>query len=146
MRVVIGPVSASSAAAWLDVASRAIAALDELTPTLTTSVPDASAILGGYVARWQDHITGAVEQFWWETDMPVEVAQYHLHVFHQLATAMYDRSGEHTGRWAWPSEGDAFYRALLLGVLGALRLEGGEYAAYARDVADRWPGLQAVTT
>jgi len=139
MRVVIGPVSADSAAAWIGFAREVVADLDALAPGECFSTPEVRGIFDRYLGEWAAAVARSDGKFVWESDIPAEQVEYHVHAFHQAA-AMLARHEEQTGERQSPAEGDEFYLALLTSVLGALEAEGPSSAAFAQHLGQFWPG------
>jgi hypothetical protein len=141
MRVVIGPVDARSAQVWLTYADGVLDELGTMAPGACFTSPDTVEFLRGFVRSWELSVTGDV--FLWEEDIPAERVEYSMHAFHRVVDLMSRRAEEH-GRSA-PPEGDAFYVAVLQGVLRALETESASSAAFARDLAESWPGWLTIS-
>lgn len=138
MRVVVGPVSAQSAVAWLVYARRVVDELELLAPGECFTTPEVKAIFDGYLDEW-DEVAARGGDFCWETDIVPERVEHHVHAFHQVAT-MLARRAEETGQPQSPPDSDEFYTALLAGVLSALRSESQASAEFAQYLAQFWPG------
>lgn len=141
MRVVIGPVDAGSARAWLSHAEQALDEVPLLAPGECFTSPDTLEFLRGFVRSWQLSADGDV--FVWDEDIPAERVEYSMHAFQRVVAVLAERA-EATGRTA-PPEGDAFYLAVLTGVLRALETESPSSAAFARELAEFWPGSVTVS-
>lgn len=136
MRVVIGPVSAASALAWLDYADEVIVELDAIAPGECFTTPEVLEVFRSYVASWRASAVG--DELLWERDIPAEQVEYHMHAFQRVAEVL-DQRAEERGT-ASPPEGEDFYAAILQGVLTALDAEGPSSAAFAEHLAEFWPG------
>lgn len=142
MRVVIGPVDARSAQAWLGYADHVLDELGTLAPGECFSTPETVAILRDFVSRW--HETARQDRvFLWDEDVPAERIEFAMHAFQRVVDLLARRS-EVRGRTA-PPEGDDFYLALLQGVLGALQSESPSSAAFADHLAEFWPGWATIS-
>jgi hypothetical protein len=140
MRVVIGPVDARSARAWLGYADRVLDELGALAPGDCVAAPETVANLRGFVDAWWREADG--EKFFWEDDIPAEQVEYSMHAFQRVVDVLARRAEVH-GRAA-PPEGDDFYLALLHGVLAALQGESASSAAFAKHLAEFWPGWATI--
>jgi len=142
MRVVIGPVDARSATAWLGYADRVLDELGTMAPGECFSTPETVAILRDFVSRWQAEVAKG-RTFLWDEDLPAERIEYAMHAFQRVVDLLAQRAEVH-GRSA-PPEGDDFYLALLQGVLGALQSESASSAAFADHLAEFWPGWATIS-
>jgi hypothetical protein len=138
MRVVIGPVSSASAEVWLAAARGVVDDLEAVAPGACFATTEVRSIFQGYLGEWE--ATAADDgPFLWEREIPAEQMEYHLHAFHQLATVLAQQA-EERATFLVPDEGLEFYSAVLRGVLNALESEGPASAAFARHLAEFWPG------
>lgn len=142
MRVVIGPVDARSAEAWLAYADQVLDELGTLAPGECFSTPETVAILRDFVSRWQEPARQD-RVFLWDEDVPAERIEFAMHAFQRVVDLLARRAEVH-GRTA-PPEGDDFYLALLQGVLGALQSESASSAAFADHLAEFWPGRATIS-
>ena len=138
MRVVIGPVSALSAKEWLVYAREVVDELASLAPGEQFSSPEVQGIFDGYLSEWE-HAAATGDPFLWSCDVPPEQIEYHVHVFHQVATVLAEREAT-SGTRQSPEGGREFYAAVLRGALGALEAEGPASAAFAQYLGEFWPG------
>lgn len=136
MRVVIGPVDARSARAWLGYAHRVLDQIHELAPGECFTAPDTVALLREFVDSWSR--ASASEDFYWDEDLPPERIEFAMHAFQRLVDVLARRAQVH-GRTS-PPEGDAFYVAVLQGAMLALESEGPASAAFAEHLAESWAG------
>jgi hypothetical protein len=141
MRVVIGPVDARSARAWLGYADRVLDELGGLAPDDCASAPETIAHLRGFVEAWQREADG--EKFLWEAELPAEQVEFSMHAFQRVTEVLVRRAEVH-GRSA-PPEGDDFYLAVLQGVLCGLQAESDASASYAAHLREFWPGWATIT-
>lgn len=138
MRVVIGPVSRTSAELWLGFARPVVDDLESVAPGACFATAEVRSIFDWYVAEWETEAAGD-GPFLWSHDIPAEQVEYDLHAFHQLATVLSERAEERG--WAQlPEGGREFYAAVLRGILAALESESAASAAFARHLAEFWPG------
>lgn len=142
MRVVVGPVSRSSAKAWLGYARRVVDELGELAPDATFSSPEVVATFTDYLDQW-DVAAATSGEFVWESEIPAEHVEFHMHAFHQVATVLRERE-ERVGARQAPEEAQEFYLALLQGVLTALEAESQASAEFAQHLGRFWPGQEMV--
>jgi hypothetical protein len=138
MRVVIGPVSAESAALWLGYARTVVDDLEAVAPGASFANADVQAIFDTYLSEWEA-AARREGPFLWSCELPAEQMEYHLHVFHQLATLLAEQA-ERRGTVLLPDGGREFYAAVLRGALAALESEGPASAAFARHLGEFWPG------
>lgn len=135
-----------SATAWLARAREVVDELEHLAPDECFATPEVLGIFDGYLAAWEacarDAGLGGV--FLWEAEVAAEEAEYHLHAFQKVADLLAARR-ERTGVNRAPDEGEAFYLALLRGVLAALGAEGPSHAAFAQHLSEFWPGRQPIS-
>lgn len=136
MRVVIGPVSAASALAWLDYADGVLDELGAMAPGECFTTPEVIEVFRGYVASWR--AAADAPELLWERDIPAEQVEYDMHAFQRVAEVLAERA-ERDGTAA-PEEGEDFYLALLQGVLAALEAESPASAAFAQHLGEFWPG------
>ena len=140
MRVVIGPVSSESAELWLGYARQVVDQLESVSPGACFANAEVRSIFDGYLADWEAE-AATDGPFLWARDVPGEQLEFHMHAFHQLATALDERAAE---RVRLPEGGREFYAALLRGALGALEAENPASAAFARHLGEFWPGQELV--
>lgn len=138
MRVVVGPVSAASALAWLDYADDVLDELGGMAPGECFATPEVIEVFRGYITSWRASAVGP--ELLWERDIPAERVEYDMHAFQRVAEVLADRA-ERQGTAA-PEAGEDFYLALLQGVLTALEAEGPSSAAFAQHLAEFWPGRE----
>ena len=138
MRVVIGPVSTESAELWLGYARTVVRDLEAVAPGASFADPELRSIFDGYLSEWEAEAAGD-GPFLWSRDLPAEQMEYHLHAFHQLATALHEQA-ERRGTVLLPEGGQEFYAAVLRGALAALESESPASAAFARHLGEFWPG------
>lgn len=138
MRVVVGPVSANSAAAWIGHAREILDDLDSLAPGECFSTPEICAIFDSYLSEWEAALHED-EKFVWERDIPAEQVEYHLHAYHQVADMLAGPGRRHHTAGP-PAEGEEFALALLGGVLSALEAESPSSASFAKHLGAFWPG------
>ncbi len=140
MRVVVGPVSNKSARSWLDYARSVVDDLTSIAPDECFSTPEVRDIFEAYLDEW-----GSAARrrgpFVWESEIPAEEVEYHMHAFHQVAGLLSQRE-EQTGTSAAPEESKEFYLALLSGVLSALETESDASAEFAQHLGRFWPGQE----
>lgn len=136
MRVVVGPVDATSAERWIEYAREVLA---DPPAELAALDPDLVTTFHRYLDEWS--AAAIAEEFRWEKDLPVEQVEYHLHAFHRVAEVLSARAAGRSPNS--PPESEAFYRALVEGVLSALEEEHQACAEFARHLREFWPGAIA---
>lgn len=142
MRVVVGPVSRTSAAAWLAYARSVVDDLSVIAPGQCFATPELRQIFEHYLDVWGQAAASAEGgNFVWDADIPTEEVEYHMHAFHQVAGMLRDRQ-EQSGAAQAPEAGEEFYLALLHGVLGALETESAASAEFAQHLGRFWPGQE----
>lgn len=140
MRVVIGPVDVRSAEAFVGYAHRALDDVTAMAPGECFTTPEVIAALRGFVDVWEDAVEGA--EFLWDEDLPAEQVEYNMHALQRVAGVLSER-GQREGR-QMPLEAEDFYMAMLHGFLIALEAEGPSSAAYAKHLAEFWPGRERI--
>lgn len=142
MQLVIGPVSSESARQWLSHARTVVDELTDLAPGACFATPEVQAIFDDYLTQWT-HEADRGAEFLWAQDVPAERLEFHVHAFHQLATALSQRA-EETGETLIPEDGREFYAAVVRGALAALEGESPASAAFAQHLGAFWPGKELV--
>lgn len=133
MEVVVGPVASSSARAFSHYARRVLGGVGP-----GAEVPsDAAQAFLGYIDEWEVASLAGPEVVWTAEADP-GMAEDIVYAFFRLAQALDDVSRT-TGALA-PPEADAFYRALVGGLLKALESEGDRRAEFAATMRASWPG------
>lgn len=138
MRLQVGPVPSLSVRAWVAYAREKV---DELgsDPFEADMPSDIVEVFETYLDAWTE-AADAGEEFWWEAEIPSEVAEYQVHAFHQivsrLAQAAVDR-----GEPEQPPEAEPFYQSLVNAIIDGLEMEGASTAEYATHLRSFWPGL-----
>ncbi len=101
--------------------------------------PDVVSVFESYLSAWSA-IAESDEDFYWEAEIPTEVAEYQVHAFHQivnrLAQAALDR-----GEPEQPPDGEQFYQSLVNAIIDGLEMDGASTAEYAVHLRSFWPGL-----
>jgi hypothetical protein len=138
VHVSVGPVASESAKAWLGYAREV---LSWRRAPGGSEIPDELRdAFGSYLTEWEK-VASAGDEFRWETDVSPELVEYLVHGFFRVAAHLADEA-EARGSRLLPEEGDAFYAALVRGLLDALTEESpatAEFAAYLRSF---WPGFE----
>jgi hypothetical protein len=142
VHVSIGPVASSSAKAWLGYAREVLTSLRP--PGGIEISSDLRESFVGYLTQWEK-VAAAGDEFRWETDVAPEIVEYLVHGFYQVATQLADEA-EARGSRLMPEEGDAFYAALVRGVLDALADESAPTAEFAAYLRSFWPGFPDPST
>jgi hypothetical protein len=140
VHLVVGPTSSQSARAWVAYGRRIVTEAATSGSDLGEGVDrDVLTAFARYLDEWEQ-VAGRADEFKWETELDVDVAEYHVLGFFRLARRMTDRF-EATGRRTMPAEAGPFYRALVGAVLEALRHEGAAPAEFSDQLAGLWPGV-----
>ena len=140
MRVVIGPVDVRSAEAFVGYARRALDEVSAMAPGECFTTPEVIAVFRGFVDAWGQAAVG--DEFVWEQELPPEQVEYNMHALQRVVGVLSERA-EREGR-QMPLEAEDFYIAMLHGVLIALEAEGPASAAYAKHLAEFWPGRERI--
>lgn len=140
MRVVIGPVDVRSAEAFVGYAHQALDDVGAMAPGECFTTPEVMAVFRGFVDAWGEAAVG--DEFVWEQDLPPEQVEYNMHALQRVAGVLAERA-EREGRQL-PPEAEDFYIAMLHGVLTALETGGPASAAYAKHLAEFWPGRERI--
>lgn len=140
MLVRVGPVRSASALAWVPWARR----------VLDGEVPDADDLPGldeaaetemrALLDEWQA-LARRGPELTWEAELAPERVEFLVHAFHRVAEAL-AKAAERRGRAVAPSEGDAFYTALVSGVLVALAHEDASTSELSDMLRSSWPGIE----
>ncbi|MCX7620929.1 MAG: hypothetical protein N2037_08830 [Acidimicrobiales bacterium] len=141
MHVRVGPVPSGSVAIWIAYARTVLA--QAMTGTRVSSHPLPTEVIEAFeqlLTEWEE-LAERDLSFVWEAELDVEQVTYLLHAFFDVASGL-AQAAQARGFPVSPPEGDEFYRALVLSLLGALELEGGPYRDFAIDLRARWPGLK----
>lgn len=133
MKVSVGPVAAASARAFADYARRVLTGLG---PGADVASDAAQAFLG-YIEEWEE-ASLASDVVVWTADADPGAAGDIIYAFFRLAQALTDAAGDSGVRA--PAEAEAFYRALVRGLLEALEGEGERHAELASGLRASWPG------
>lgn len=134
MQIVVGPVSAASAQAWLGYADKALAHLRSL-----DSSPVSAPALDGFetlLRQWQ-RIAARPGPFHWVSEEDPERAEYLINALYQAGEAM-EREGEGHPDLLRPPEADEFHIRLIDGVLAALSVQGPPYSQFADEIRRLW--------
>jgi hypothetical protein len=137
VRIELGPITSTSAAAW---AAHARAVLDG--PAGVGLADDVRADFAAFV-RIIERASARGGDMRWAGDLAAERIEFLALAFYRLSAELFGTTLE-PGPVALPEEAVPFYQALVRGVLGALASERRSGAAFAEDLADFWPGLDAV--
>ncbi len=89
--------------------------------------------------EWDDLASSGAE-LRWQAEVEPAVLEWFVHGFYRVATRLTEEA-ERSDAPEAPAEGDAFYRALVNGLLDALSAEGGSVAQFADELRPFWPGL-----
>ena len=139
VRVVVGPVPTASAEAWIGYAREVLDRLSEPDCNRPCSA-EVLAMFGAWLTEWE-RACESTARFLWEQEISVEVLEYHVHAFHQIAQQL-EAEARRTGPRA-PAEATPFYTSLVHGVLEALADDGGPAVGFATHLADFWPGQRS---
>jgi hypothetical protein len=137
MHVAVGPVPSASAIAFVDYAERVLGEPNGPGADLPSDVVDG---FGAYLVEWRK-LAGARSELIWETDVPLELAEYLVHAFYRLAQRVDQRA--QLGGGGPPEAGGAFYLSLVEGLLVGLAEEGASGKEFAEHLRTFWPGHQA---
>ncbi len=134
MRVDIGPVSSTSARAWLDYAAETLERLRTVDdPKLPARVLDAFADL---LDTWRPYATGP-GPFRWSGDEPSERVQFLLYGLYTAGLVTEQQAAAGHARLR-PAEADEFHFVLVREVHNALEHESDADAHFAKTLRDVW--------
>lgn len=141
MHVEIGPVSATSATAWIGYARAVLTGYGFPTPTTVDQQvgSDVAESFRHYLDEW-DAIAAHGGEFKWVADVDLEVVEYLVHAFYRVAAQLAD-AAERRGSRLMPDEAGPFYASLVTGLLAGLRTAGEPAADFAEELESFWPGL-----
>jgi hypothetical protein len=137
----LGPLPSKSVNAWVGYARRVLAAVPTAPGGEGVWLP--ADVISGF-ERYLDEWSRAAERtdpFTWEGEVPREEAEYLFHAFFRMATHL-STTAQATGPQA-PAESEAFYHALVAGLLTALDREGDATSEFSEHLRAFWPGLEA---
>lgn len=140
IRIEIGPVSAVSARAWLDVARPHMKSIRELRRELPFQLPDDVAdVFEFYLDEWAQVASGQDRFHWVSAVDPDELARL-MHYWFNVAQFMAS-DGPKWDLEPAPSEADDFYVALVDSVLAALTADGPHVAVFSDRLRSVWPSF-----
>ena len=140
MEVRIGPVPAASAVAWVGYARRVLAGATNRDDPPPGVEPDSVEEFSAYLDTWEAEAAGG-DPFIWAGELEPERLEYLTHCFLRIVDHL-SASASARGTVEAPPEGEAFYQALVSGIINALAAEGDSAGAYSEDLRSRWPGLR----
>jgi hypothetical protein len=134
VKIEIGPVSRTSAIAWLDYASGAVTDLRRVAPrSLASSAMDG---FDGLITEWRT----AAEQpgpFHWETDQTPERVEFLMKALYTAGLEI-ERGIETHGMHLRPTAADEFHLMLIHQVLDTLAMEGRSNAEFVESIRNEW--------
>jgi hypothetical protein len=140
VHVRLGPLASASAQSWIGYAEQVLSAVPTEAGSDGVWLPaDAVAGFEQYLGQW----SLAAERgpvFTWEGEIPREEAEYLFHAFFRVATHL-SAQAEASEPMA-PAASEAFYRALVAGLLAALDHEGDATSEFSEHLRSFWPGLE----
>jgi hypothetical protein len=141
VQVDIGPVPASSAAAWIEYARAVLEGygLDDDEPVDKHVGAEVVATFRSYLDEWA-RISKRGGDFKWSTEIELEQVEYLVHAFYRLAMRA-NAAAEARGRFYMPPEGEAFYMSLVHGLLDGLESTGTPAAEFAEELRQFWPRM-----
>ena len=141
VQVDIGPIPASSAKAWIDYARAVLEGYGLGDEPLDDQVGvEVIASFRNYLDQWA-RVAKRGGEFKWTAEVDLEEVEYLVHAFYRVASRAAD-AAEQRGSRLMPPEGQAFYAALVLGVLDALESAGTPAAEFAGELRQFWPGFE----
>lgn len=134
MRIEIGPVSAASAAAWLDYGTEVIAMLAVQRPANLST--DALEAFDSLIAEWRSVLDRGGAFHWIVEESPDRV-EFLMKALYEagLAVESLHESGVATLR---PVAADEFHVALVTQVLAALEHEGPPHEQFVESLREEW--------
>jgi hypothetical protein len=140
VEVRIGPVPAASTVAWVRYARAVLAGATNHDEPLPGVEPDSVEEFSAYLDTWEAEAAGG-DPFIWAGELEPERLEYLTHCFLRIVDHL-SASASARGSVEAPLEGEAFYQALVSGIINALAAEGDSAGAYSEDLRSRWPGLR----
>lgn len=140
VEVRIGPVPAASAVAWVGYARGVLAGATNRDDPLPGVEPDSVEEFSAYLDTWEAEAAGG-DPLIWSGALEPERLEYLTHCFLRIVDHL-SASASARGSVEAPPEGEAFYQALVSGIINALAAEGDSAGAYSEDLRSRWPGLR----
>jgi hypothetical protein len=134
VKIEIGPVSRSSALAWLDYGTDAIADLRRVAPTTI-----ASSAIDGFetlIDAWRA-AAAAPGPFHWETEETPERVEYLMKALY-MAGLEIEQGIELHGMKLRPTAADEFHIVLVRQVLDTLATEGRSNAEFVESLRNEW--------
>src|SRR6186997_2889879 len=133
MHVEVGPVAATSAAAWITYARTLIAGGRIKGRRVDAGIPgEVAESFGRYLDTWQA-IADKGGDFKWVDEVDPEETEYLVHAFYRAAQRVTDVAVAR-GRTTMPEDATAFYACLVTGLLDALAAEGKSTAGFAEEL------------
>ena len=140
VHVQLGPLPSKGALIWIDYARQVLSSVPTEAGGEGVWLPaDAVAGFERYLDAWSDAAHES-DSFAWEGEVAREEAEYLFHAFFRVATHL-SAQAEASGPMA-PEGSDAFYRALVGGLLTALDQEGDATSEFSEHLRAFWPGLE----
>jgi hypothetical protein len=140
VHVQVGPVPATSVTMWVAYARTVLAQSITGSPDFPLRLdPDVVRLFERYLDEWED-LAERHPDFRWETDVDPERVEFVMHSFFQIAVLL-EKLAEQRGYPLAPPAGEAFYEALVNGVVTAMEAEGRSLEEYAAQLRDVWPGI-----
>lgn len=135
MHLELGPLPSTAATAWLEYAISVIGAGD-----VSNLPPDVVDHFARFLGEWQA-VAEAHDEFFWEADIPADLAEYLTLAFYRLAQRLADQA-ERTGTAFAPEGAVEFYGMLVRRLLDSLAEGGGQSGAeFSEHLLNFWPGL-----
>jgi hypothetical protein len=142
MRVQIGPVPSGSVTMWVAYARTVLAeAITRPRKHAVRISPEAIEGFESFLDQWDDHAR-TDEEFLWVAEVNPEQVEYLAHAWFTIAAALAEEA-DARGFPLAPSEGEAFYQALVTAVLDALAHEGRSLLEFSEQLRTDWPGLKS---
>ncbi len=136
--MVIGPVDAASATAFIDFARSVLEGYGSDDESLDDRVAaEVVTRFRGYLDEW-DLVAERGGEFKWATEIDLEQVEYLAHAFYRVAGKATE-AAQVRGHRMMPIEADAFYESLVQGLLHALEIAGTPAAEFAEELRQFWP-------
>lgn len=138
MRIDVGPVAPSSAAAWIDWADEVFEELRNEPPTRVSLPAAVFDDLGGYLEQWMPRARIVDRPFRWRAEIDPDKLEYLVHALFNLDTRLLAEA-QRGERPSSPEEGRLFYLVLVRALLHALEVESPGRAAFVDQLRSSWP-------
>jgi hypothetical protein len=140
-RISVGPVPSASAMAFVSMARKQLADVDQASVLGQALTPDLVEAFEGFLDEW-DRAAHAAPDMQWSLDVEPDYLEFAVNGLFQIVRYL-DEQGDLGIDADDPRL--PFYRALVSGLLHALECGDSRNCEYAEQLRDFWPGLGSVS-